>query len=248
MHQDAATGVVARTSLVVGTGDADSRLAHRLDVFSLVRKLGCVVKHKNPAVRRCHSIACCLKVAGEDLGLVDSIIVEKSVRGFSIRPVLASQRNTLAGTCRELLEQRSETLAQPLVLEIAMGKFAINPIVIRPRLGNTLPSARSNMFARHAAPRVSRTRNIRISCGRIRCKINLQPTNCIQEVVGNWKSVNYGAMLGSHGSPLGSRRRTDASMIHAIVDNAPISCTCPQIDQITATSAIDGCLERKNST
>jgi hypothetical protein len=45
--------------------------------------------------------------------------------------------------------------------------------VIQLRVGNTLPSARSNMFARHVAPRVSRTRNIRISCRRIRCKKNL---------------------------------------------------------------------------
>ena len=163
MHQDAASSVVTRSSLVIGTGDTDTCLAHRLNVFPFVRELGGVVKHKNRASRRCCSIAGRLKVAGENLSLVDSIVVEKSVRGFGVRPVLASERNTLAGTRREPLEQRSETLAEPLVPKIAVGKFSINPSVTRLRVGNALPSARSNMFARHAAPRGSRTRSVRIS-------------------------------------------------------------------------------------
>jgi hypothetical protein len=104
-----------------------------------------------------------LKVAGEDLGLVDPIVVEKAVRGFGVRPVLAGQRNTLAGTRRELFEQRSKSFAESLVFELAVGELAINPIVIGLRVGNTLPSARSNRIARHAAPRGSRTRNVRIS-------------------------------------------------------------------------------------
>jgi hypothetical protein len=140
--------LVARASLVVGTGDADSRLAYRLNIFSLVRELSGVVKHKNRAGRRCRSIARRLKVASEDLGLVDSIVVEKSVRSFGVCPVLASQRNALARTRRELIEQRLESPAKPLVLEITVGKLAINPIIIRLRFGNTLPSASSNMFAR----------------------------------------------------------------------------------------------------
>ena len=71
MHRDAATSVVLWAPLVVGTRNTDARPAHRLDTFLFVRELGGVVKHKNRAARRRRSIARRLKVAGEDLRLVD---------------------------------------------------------------------------------------------------------------------------------------------------------------------------------
>src|ERR1035438_7707158 len=63
------------------------------------------------------------------------------------------------------------------------------------------------------------------------------PAKITQNRPSSESQVNYGAMLGSHGSPLGSRRRTDASMIHTIVGNAPISSTCSQSVAVTLDSA-----------
>jgi len=66
-----------------------------------------------------------------------------------------------------------EIASQALIVERTISEFTIEPINISIFIGNTLPLARSNVFVRHVAPRVSRTRNIRISRCRIRCKIIL---------------------------------------------------------------------------
>ena len=52
---------------------------------------------------------------------------EKTVRCFCVCPVLANQRNALAGTLGGLLEEFSKALVESDVSESAAGEFAIDP-------------------------------------------------------------------------------------------------------------------------
>src|SRR5271168_2674349 len=173
MHQDAAGRVVANRPVAIGTGDALARDAHGTDITAFETELGRVVQYENRAAGRREPLTCGLEMSGQDLAFTDAIIVEKLIGRFGVGPVLAHQRDACARTRGQLLEQGSKSLAKALIVERTPSEFAIKPIIIRIGIGNTLPLARSNLFARHVAPRVTRTRNSGISCCRSRCKINL---------------------------------------------------------------------------
>ncbi len=98
MHQDAAGGVVAWASIEIRTGDANTSLAHSLDVLTLVRELGRVVENENRTVGRVTTLACCLEMPRENLRFADSVVIEESICRLGIRPILAYQRNAIAWT------------------------------------------------------------------------------------------------------------------------------------------------------
>ena len=185
MHQNAARRITSQSPESIGACNPDVRLAHGVDVFALVGELRRVVQHKYWTGRLRRAIARRLEMTSENLGLTDSIVVEESVRRFRVRPVLADQRNAPAGAGGKMPEQRSKTLAETLVLELAVGKFAVDPRARRRRIGNSRPPALSNIFVRHAAPCESNTRTTYISTSRISCKNFLQLTDSIHKIVGN---------------------------------------------------------------
>lgn len=96
MRQNATRGVEPWAPITVDTCYADCCPPDRLDIITLVGKLGCIVHHQNRAISRRHSISRCVKVAGENLAFTDPVIVQESIRGLRVGPVLANQRNTVA--------------------------------------------------------------------------------------------------------------------------------------------------------
>ncbi len=52
MHQNSARGLVTHTSIAISTGNADTSLAHRLDVVALVGELNRIVQHQNRTLAR----------------------------------------------------------------------------------------------------------------------------------------------------------------------------------------------------
>lgn len=67
-------------------------------------------------------------MAGQNLGLVDSVVVEEPVRHVGRRPDLADERDALAGIRGKLLEPQPKTLAELPVLELAARTFTIDPV------------------------------------------------------------------------------------------------------------------------
>src|SRR5271156_5139256 len=170
MHQNAARCVMPRAAFQIDAGYTEKCLADRFDVIALVGEFGRIMQHQNRTARDCGSIARCLKVTAENLHFADAIVVQKSIGRFSVRPVLAHQGYAVAGTRRQLLQQRSKSLSGPLVFELAVGKLAIEPTVWWLLVENRSPSALSNSFVRHAPPCINRTRNFYISRYRHSCK------------------------------------------------------------------------------
>src|SRR5208283_4215302 len=84
----------------------------------------------------------------------DATIGQKTIGRLGVCPVLANQRNALTSAVGELLEESSESLVKPDVLELATGKFTINPcvglgdyVVINPqRVVRLLPFGHSRSF------------------------------------------------------------------------------------------------------
>lgn len=64
----------------------------------LVGELGRIVQYEDRAISRGHSIPRRLKVAAEDLCFTDSAVVQESVSGLGVGPVLTGQRNSAART------------------------------------------------------------------------------------------------------------------------------------------------------
>ncbi len=185
MHQNPAAGVVPWSPVGTTAGDIDARLANRIDILSRVGKFRRVMHHQDVTVDGSRSVPRRLKMTAKNLCFTDSIIVEKSIRGLRVRPVLAYQRNAVTWTRGQLLHQRSESFAQSFVTEHTVGNFAVNPRVRGFCIGNRRPPALSNSVVRHIAPCESGTRIICISSSRITCKNNLQIAKNKQKVVGN---------------------------------------------------------------
>lgn len=57
----------------------------------------------------------------------DAVVGEETIRRLCVCPVLANQRNALAGTLGELLEKFPESLVESGVSELAAGEFVIDP-------------------------------------------------------------------------------------------------------------------------
>ncbi len=176
MHQNAARGVEPRLAVSICAVKVDTSLPHRVHVFSLVGKLRRVMHHQDRPAGCQRTIARRLKVTTQNLRFADSIVVENSIRRLRVCPVLANQRDAVARTRGELFEQRSESLAQAFINEVAVGEFAVDSRVVRFFVGNRRVPALSNIVVRHGAPCESGTRIIRISSSRITCKNYLQST------------------------------------------------------------------------
>jgi hypothetical protein len=183
MHQDPAHFMAARTTL--RSDVALAQQANRTTVLAVVGKFCRGVQHQGHFISGCKPLACGLKMSGQNIFFTDAFVGEKSIRRFSIRPVLTGHRNTLFGTVRQPLELHAEPLSQSLVLEVALGEFAIDPRIWRFCDGNRGLPALSNSVVRHRAPCESGTRIIRISSSRIACKNYLQFTEITRKVVGN---------------------------------------------------------------
>jgi hypothetical protein len=80
------------------TGDA-----YRGDVLTLVRKLSGIVQYEDRPLHCSRALASRLEVSRQNLRFTHAIVIEESIRRLGVRPVLAGQRNALAGTCRQAL-------------------------------------------------------------------------------------------------------------------------------------------------
>lgn len=82
--QNSAPRVVPRPPVWTTASDVDTRLANRIDIFSLVSKLGRVVHQEDRSVRCSSTIARRVKMTTQNSRLADSVVIEKSVCGFRV--------------------------------------------------------------------------------------------------------------------------------------------------------------------
>jgi hypothetical protein len=118
---------MSQTPVAINTGNIDPSFTDCFDVVSLERELCRVVQHQHRTGCCPNSIVGRLEMTSEYLRFADPIVIKKPVRRLSIRPVLTDQRDAIARPRRQLREQRSETLTEPLVFELTVGKFPLDP-------------------------------------------------------------------------------------------------------------------------
>ena len=101
--------------------------ANRADVLPVIVKFRRIVKDQNSRIRSNESRACGLEVSSKNVPFVHTGVGQKTIGCLCVCPVLANQRNALAGALGELLEKFSESLVEPDVCELAANEFAFNP-------------------------------------------------------------------------------------------------------------------------
>jgi hypothetical protein len=128
MHQNSASRerfeVTGEISLI---GNDPLRNADPFGMFSLIRKLGCVVKHEQMVVRGSRTIPSRLKMTGKYVRFIDTVVGEKSIGGLGVCPILADKRNALSHHPSDLLQQLTKPSAKPLVPKLASCELSINP-------------------------------------------------------------------------------------------------------------------------
>ena len=95
VHQDPANRTCFGLSIAAVTGLHSACKTDQLRLFSLIGKFRGVLQNQDRTLGFCKALARRLKMPGEDISLVHALVGEKSIRGFSIRPVLTGHRNTL---------------------------------------------------------------------------------------------------------------------------------------------------------
>lgn len=66
-------------------------------------------------------------MSSKDLRFRHAMVGEETIACFLVCPVLANQRDALAGALGEMLEEFSEPLIESDVSELPAGEFATNP-------------------------------------------------------------------------------------------------------------------------
>ena len=82
-------------------------------IISVIDKFGRVMQNKNRTFRGADSFPGRGKMTRQNVGLAHPIIVEKSVCGLGIAPILAGYWNRAARARRELLKKYAESPAEP---------------------------------------------------------------------------------------------------------------------------------------
>ena len=101
--------------------------ANRADILPVIVKFRRIVKDQNSRIRGSESLVCGLEVSSKNVPLVYAVVGQKTIGCLCVCPVLANQRNALAGTLGELLEKFSESLVESDVCELAANELAFNP-------------------------------------------------------------------------------------------------------------------------
>jgi len=127
MHLYAPDNIVLQLSAQVSPHRKSAQNADRADVFPVIVKFRRVVKDQKSGIRGGEPLACGLEVSCKNVPFVHTVIGQKTIGCRCVCPVLANQRDALAGTLGELLEQLSESLVEPDVRELAANEFAFNP-------------------------------------------------------------------------------------------------------------------------
>src|SRR5690242_18902301 len=92
------------------------------------------------------------KVPTENIRLTYSGIIQKSIGGFGVDPVLTYQRDTLPGSTGQLLKKRSESTAESFVHKRTPFNLLVYPTIWRLIRGNSAPPAPRASPLGHAAP------------------------------------------------------------------------------------------------
>ena len=111
------------------------------------------------------------KVSTENICLIYSGIIQKSIRGLGVGLILTDQGNAFSQCAAELLEKNLESMPESFVHERTPFNFLLHPLTWRLIRGNSAPPAPRASPLRHAAPRVDLTRNAYISHVRMTRKI-----------------------------------------------------------------------------
>jgi hypothetical protein len=147
MHLNSADNVVLQLSVQVPPHRKSVQNANRADVLPVIAKFRRIVKDQYGGVRGSESLARGLKVSSKNVPFVHAVVGQKTTGCLRVCPVLANQRNALAGALGELLEKLSESLVEPDVCELAANKLAFNPClgggVINPSGSVATPAASS---------------------------------------------------------------------------------------------------------
>jgi hypothetical protein len=127
MHQNATDNVVLQTPVETLSGGSPLHNTDGLDILAVIVEFRCVMENQNRYIGCGESLARGLEMPCQNVTFADARIGKETVRCFCVFPVLANQRNALAGALGELLEKLSKPLVEPGVFELAAGEFAIDP-------------------------------------------------------------------------------------------------------------------------
>ena len=131
MHQDAADGVMAHASLGIPAGRRLAQHAESLCTVALPGEFGRVVQHQHGSVANGgNALARGAEMPSQDVSLADALVAEESIGRLGVGPVLADERDALAGGLGELSQQRSQPPGQANVLEDALVQLPINPAAV----------------------------------------------------------------------------------------------------------------------
>jgi hypothetical protein len=97
--------------------------AHRTDFAAVKGELGRIVQHEHEHVCSGQPIARGLKVASQNLSLADTVVREKTVFRFGVRPVLTGQRDGPSDFIGELFQKLSQPLAVTFIFELEPRQF-----------------------------------------------------------------------------------------------------------------------------
>ena len=129
MHLNSADHVVLQLSVQTPPQGKSMQDAHRANILPVIGKFRRIVKDQNSGIRGNESLARGLKVSSKNILFGDTVVGQKTIGRLCVCPVLANQRNALAGALGELLEEFSESLVESDISELAAGEFTINPCV-----------------------------------------------------------------------------------------------------------------------
>ena len=116
------------TALVAAAIDALGH-ADRAHVRPLVGELRGVLDEKDRAVGSIVPRARSGEMAAEDVALLDTLIGEKPIGCFGVRPVLAGKRNALAHAVADLLQEFAKSSSKTHVFESSFVDLALSPML-----------------------------------------------------------------------------------------------------------------------
>ena len=132
MHLNSADNVVLQLSVQASSPSYRKPMknANRADVLPVIVKFRRIVKDQNSRIRSNESLVCGLEVSSKNVSFVHTVVGQKTIGCLCVCPVLANQRNALAGGLGELLEKFSESLGEPDVCELAANEFALIHVLV----------------------------------------------------------------------------------------------------------------------
>lgn len=128
MHEDAADGMHCLAAILGVAAPNDLREADFFGALALEAELRRILQHEDHAVRGGEALCGCLKMAAQDVGLIDTFVGKEPIRSLRVRPILARERQARTDRAADVRKQRLEPSPEPLILEGAVDSLLIDPV------------------------------------------------------------------------------------------------------------------------